>query len=117
MDMFLPPEVQQGLDQARKTALRRSHRLMVEVAGVAYPVLHAWDDGFAVDADTAAHLRGLVDLFDGGRHLSQCLIIAASEEDGEWHFAYKRTTEASGTQPVDFVRAVDAPIAMLENRG
>ncbi|MCZ4353177.1 hypothetical protein O4H61_11675 [Roseovarius aestuarii] len=117
MDHFLPKEVQEGLDQARKVALRRSHRLMVEVAGRAYPVLRAWDGGFAIEARTAPHLRGLVDLFDGGRHLSQCLIVTSSEENGEWCFDYKRMTEASGSQPLDFARASDAPAGLLEYDG
>lgn len=116
MDSFLPKDVQDGLDRARKSALRRSHRLMVEVAGRTYPILRAWDGGFAVETQTAPHLRGLVDLYDGGRHLSQCLIVTSSEEYGEWCFEYKRMTEASGTQPLDFVRALDAPAGLLENR-
>ena len=116
MDTFLPKDVQEGLERARKSALRRSHRLMVEVAGQSYPVLRAWTGGFAVEARTAPHLRGLVDLYDGGRHLSQCLIVTSSEQNGEWCFEYKRMTEASGTQPLDFVRAVDAPVGLLEHR-
>ncbi|MEB8387921.1 hypothetical protein OO012_11825 [Rhodobacteraceae bacterium KMM 6894] len=116
MDIFLPKDVQDGLDRARKSALRRSHRLMVEVDGNTYPVLRAWDGGFAVEAQTAPHLRGLVDLYDGGRYLSQCLIVTSSEDNGEWCFEYKRMTDASGSQPLDFERAVDAPSGLLEDR-
>lgn len=115
MDMGLPKNVQDGLDAARRAALLKSHRLRVEVDGTPYRILRAWPGGFAVDASHAPHLRGLVDLFDGARHLSQCLIVAASDEGAEWHFDYKRMTEATGSQPVDFVREQDAPAGLLED--
>ncbi|WP_138934616.1 hypothetical protein [Roseovarius arcticus] len=115
MDMHLPPDVQEGLDKARRAALLKSSRLTVEVGGVSYRILRAWPGGFAVEAADAAHLRGLVDLYDGPRHLSRCLIVAASEEGGEQHFEYKRMTPVSDGQPVDFVRAPNAPTALLED--
>lgn len=115
MDMHLPPDVQEGLDKARRAALLKSSRLTVEAGGVSYRILRAWPGGFAVEAADAVHLRWLVDLYDGPRHLSQCLIVAASEEGGELHFEYKRMTPVSNGQPVDFVRAPNAPVALLEN--
>jgi len=113
MSVFLPKEVRDGLEKARKSALKKATRLRVHVGDDIYPVLKAWDGGFALDAETAPHLRGLVDLYDGGRHLSQSLIVASSEENGELHFEYKRMTEATGEQPLDFYRAPDAPVALL----
>ena len=71
------------------------------------------DEGFALDAADAPKLRGLADLFDGSRHLSQCLIVAANEEDGEMVYDFKRNTTAHDGAPLDFERAVDAPIALL----
>ena len=115
MDMHLPPDVQEGLDKARRAALLKSSRLTVEVGGVSYRILRAWPGGFALDAADAPNLRGLVDLYDGPRHLSQGLIVTASEEGGEQHFEYKRMTQVSDGQPVDFVRAPDAPAALLED--
>lgn len=115
MEMELPKHVQDGLDAARRAAHLKSHRLRVEMEGTPYPILRAWPGGFAVDAGHAQHLRGLVDLFDGARHLSQCLIVAASQEGAEWHFDYKRMTHATGSQPTDFVRARDAPVGLLED--
>jgi hypothetical protein len=115
METALPKDVQDGLDAARRAAHLKSHRLRVEVDGTPYRLLRAWPGGFAVDAAHAPHLRGLVDLFDGARHLSQCLIVAASDEGAEWHFDYKRMTEATGSQPIDFVRAPDAPAGLLED--
>ncbi len=115
MEMGLPKEVQLGLDAARRAAHLKSHRLRVEVDGTPYRIVRAWRGGFAVDAADAPHLRGRVDLFDGARHLSQCLIVAASDEGAEWHFDYKRMTEATGSQPIDFERSEDAPAGLLED--
>lgn len=113
MSTFLPPEVQAGLDEARKRATRTSRRLRIEAGGDSYSVLHAWEGGFALDADAAEHLRGRVDLYDGTRHVSQCLIVASEEDSGEIRFEYKRITEATGEQPLDFERAPDAPVALI----
>ncbi len=113
MTDILPHEVREGLEKARKAALKKSHRLQVEADGRLFRLLRMWEDGFALDAEDAPHLRGLVDLYDGGRHLSQCLIVASSEEDGEVHFEFKRMTDASGVQPLDFERAHDEPVVLL----
>lgn len=114
MSTFLPTEVQAGLDDARKTALKKSSRLRIQAGEEIHPVLHAWDGGFALDTVDASHLRGRVDVYDGSRLISQCLIIASEEEGGEVRFEYKRMTEATDQQPLDFYRAPDAPVALLE---
>ncbi len=114
MTTFLPPDVQAGLDAARKLALKKSNRLKVQAGERRFSVLRSWHNGFSLDADEAPHLRGLVDLYDGARHLSCCLIVASGEENGELEFEYKRTTEAADRQPLDFYRAPDAPVALLE---
>jgi len=114
MTTYLPPEVQAGLDAARKTALKRASRLRIRAGEAQFPVLRSWRDGFALDADHAPALRGRVELYDGARLLSQCLIIASEEEGGELRFEYKSMTEASDRQPLDFYRAPDAPVALLD---
>jgi hypothetical protein len=113
MTTFLPKDVQAGLDAARRQAGRKRNRLRVEVDGKRYPVRRAWESGFAVDIDDVPALRGLVDLFDGAVHLRRCLIIAAEAEGGEMRYDFKRMTEVSGEQPLDFARAEDAPVALL----
>ncbi|QYX55793.1 hypothetical protein K1T73_11965 [Roseovarius sp. SCSIO 43702] len=113
MTDILPREVQEGLDRARREALRRNARLRVHDGDEVHRVLRAWDGGFALEAGAAPRMRGLVDLYDGARHVSQCLIVASVEEDGERVFEYKRMTDASGTQPLDFYRAPETPVALL----
>ena len=73
------------------------------------------DDGFslALDSMAAEHLRGRVDLYDGPRLVSQCLVIACEAQGHEIRFEYKRMTGASEEQPVDFVRHAPAPAGLL----
>jgi len=113
MNDILPEAVRLGLEAARKDALKSKNRLRVHVGEHSFRVLRFWDQGFSIDVEDAPSMRGLVDLFDGSRHLYQCLIIASREEDGEQVFEFKRSTMAEDTAPLDFVRAKDAPIALL----
>lgn len=116
MTTFVPKEVQAGLDNARKKALKSAARLRLSVDGKTYPVLRMWKTGFAVDADIAPTLRGFVDLYDGAIHLSQCLIVASEEDGGEMKFEFKRLTAVSNTAAIDFERHVDSPVALIAAR-
>ena len=91
----------------------KKSRLRVEFDGALVPVLKLWDNGFSMDIEHAPQLRGLVDIFDGSRHLSQCLIIASTEESGEIHFEFKRSTDVTDTPALDFVLPKDKPVALL----
>ena len=113
MESFLSNEVRMGLEQARKRATKTSNRLCVHVGEKVYRVTKTFDNGFCVPADLGVELRGLVDVYDGPKHLFQCLVVCAELSDDEVYYEYKRTTEAVDQAPVDFVRADDAPIALL----
>ncbi|MFV2001920.1 MAG: hypothetical protein ACC619_02960 [Paracoccaceae bacterium] len=113
MSEYLPKEVREGLELARKRALLKKSRLRVHVAGEVIPVLRFWEGGFALDAEAAPHLRGLVDIYDGSRHLYQCLIVASEAEFGEMVYEFKRNTAAVDKAPLDFYRDEDAPVALL----
>ena len=108
MEAMLSTEVQAGLDAARMASLRKASRLRLEADGASYKVLRLWKTGFSLEAENAPHLRGLVDIYDGGFHTMQCLIVASEEEGGEIRFDFKRATVV-----LDFERAKDAPIALL----
>lgn len=111
---FLPKEVREGLEAARKRDQRRRSRLHVQVGEAVYPVLRFWQDGFALDGDLApGKLRGLVDLYDGPRHVLQCLIVASTAENGELVCDFKRATPVSDKAPLDFWRGEDAPAGYL----
>ena len=83
MSTYLPPEVQEGLDAARRKARLKASRLRVRSDDGEFPVLRSWDGGFSLDAEHAHNLRGLVDVYEGTRHLMHCLIITSEEEGGE----------------------------------
>ena len=112
MSFFLPKEVRDGLEAARKRDLKRKSRLRVHVDDDIFTILRFWENGFAMEED-APKLRGLVDIYDGSRHLYQCLIIASSEEDGEMVYEFKRNTQAHDKAPLDFYRDPQTPIALF----
>ncbi|MBZ0123082.1 MAG: hypothetical protein K8F31_04290 [Roseovarius sp.] len=118
MQDHLPPEVQAGLEEARKRAWRKGHRLRVRAGENEFPLLGAWEDGFAVTGQVAGHLRGHVTLYDGARLIADCLIVAAEEDEGGGavRFEYKRVTEPAAAPPADFERAPDAPVALIGHR-
>ncbi|KUP91884.1 hypothetical protein [Tritonibacter horizontis] len=115
MTTFVPKSVQDALDQARLQDMKKKNRLRVHVGEEIYPVLRQWSGGFSVEADVVPQLRGLVDLYDGARHLSQCLIVASEADLGEMRYEFKRATPAADAAPLDFYRAPDAPIGLLRH--
>ncbi|WP_299612914.1 hypothetical protein [uncultured Tateyamaria sp.] len=112
MSTFVPKEVQAGLDSARLQSLKAASRLRLAADGNTYPVLRMWKTGFSMTSD-APHMRGYVDLYDGAIHLFQCLIVASDEELGEMRYEFKRLTAVAEKPALDFVRAEDAPVALL----
>lgn len=116
MNGFLPKEVQAGLDAARKRALKRKTRLRIHVGDDIYPVLRFEEGGFTLDSANAPYLRGFVDLYDGSRHLYQCLIVASSEEGDEMYYEFKRATAAEDRPPLDFYVDENAPIALVTDQ-
>lgn len=113
MTTYLSPEILAGLEEARTRGWQSSKRLRVEAGPQSYAVLRAWEGGFALRAGSAPHLRGLVDMYDGARHLKRCLIVASGEEGHEVRFELKVVNEAVGEQPVDFERDRNAPVALI----
>ena len=113
MDVHMSAEVLAGLDRARKQAAKDSNRLRVMVGEETFPVLRSWKGGFALDAQDAPNLRGEVAFCDGSRVLHECLIICSAHEGREMVYEYKRRTPAVDQAPLDYVRAPDAPVALL----
>ena len=113
MSTYISPEVQAGLDAARKKEMKRRNKLRVEADGQSFRVMRFREDGFTLDVEDAPHLRGLVDLYDGGRHLYQCLIIASEEDNGEMRYEFKRSTPVSDHAPLDFEQDENAPAGLI----
>lgn len=113
MEAVFSKEIQAGLDAARLTGLKKASRLRIDVDGQLFPVLRMWKTGFAVAADNALHLRGLVDLYDGANHLFQCLIFAGEEEAGEMQYEFKRATPVAHAAALDFEKSAFAPAGLI----
>lgn len=110
---FLPNEIREGLEAAQRREASRKSRLRVQVGDAVFPVLRFWHDGFALDAALSPRLRGLVDLYDGSRHIFQCLIVASAEERGELVCEFKRMTAVRDSAPLDYWRDDGAPVGYL----
>ena len=110
---FLPKDIVEGLNMAQNRNAARKSRLRIQIGEAVFPVLRFWHDGFALDAALAPKLRGLVDVYDGSRHVFQCLIMASSEENGQRVYEFKRSTAVRDTAPVDYWRDDDAPVGYL----
>jgi hypothetical protein len=55
-----------------------------------------------------------MDLYDGPRHLSSCLIVAqAGEENGERLYEFKVRTPVTDRPAADFERTETAPAALI----
>lgn len=110
----LPEAVRQGLEAARAAELRRSNRLCIHDRGAVHRILRMWENGFALAATDTAPLRGYVDLYDGPRHLSSCLIVASYDgEGGERTYEFKLQTLVMDRPAADFERAETAPAALI----
>ncbi|WP_435166088.1 hypothetical protein [Falsirhodobacter sp. 1013] len=106
---YLTEDLRNGLQQAAARTRRRS-RLHVQLGDTVFPVTRMWATGLAVDADRLTHLRGLVDLYDGPRHIGHCLIIASVLEGEELVCEFKSFQPISDGPPVDFERTGE-PVA------
>ena len=113
MSEYLPKEVREGLERARMTGLKKKSRMRVRVGEHDFTILRHWDNGFSLDPEDAPNLRGLVDVYDGARHLSQCLIVASAEENGEMQYEFKRATATADGPALDYERDANAPIGLI----
>ncbi len=113
MLQFLSKELRDGMDAARKVQERRKSRLRAQVGEAVYPVLRFWDTGFTLDATLSPHLRGRVDLYDGSRHVFQCLIVASYTEGDVITCEFKRLTPVTETAPLDFWLDPALPAGLL----
>ncbi|WP_296424807.1 hypothetical protein [Yoonia sp.] len=110
---FLPKAVRQGLQEARKAALRRKDRLAVHDGDHTYRIRRFWDGGFALDLKGSDRLRGHVDIYDGPRHLYRCLVVSSIVEDNERVFEFKWLTPVTDRPAADFVRPDFVPAGLL----
>ncbi|HEY0214558.1 MAG TPA: hypothetical protein VGC40_13400 [Paenirhodobacter sp.] len=110
---ILPKHLIEGLRSADLKATRRRSRLRIHTGNQIWPVLRRGPEFLALDAEQITHLRGLVDLYDGSRHLSSLLIVASEIEAGELICTVKRETAVQDHAALDFARDENAPAALI----
>ncbi len=99
----LSDEIHQALSKARHGQWR------VQMGKASFPILRLTGRGFVLAAEDAPGLRGFVDLYDGQRHMFNCLVVACGIQHGEAVFEYKRKSPLMTAPPADFEQ--DAPTA------
>ena len=113
MTAYLSDEIKAGLADARVAMLRKSSRLCVHDGDKVYRVLRLWDGGFSLGEEDMPALRGHVDLYDGPRHLYQCLIVASTEEGVEQIYDFKWNTAVSDGPARDYERRAPETVALI----
>ena len=113
MTGILPKHLEEELASALRSTRRKRATKLVHVGEEAYPILEYTEDGFAVDAADVPPLRGLIDIFDGVRHMTQALIVASAREGDVMRYEFKRNTAAHGIAPLDFAQETDAAVVLL----
>ncbi len=109
----LPEDIRLGLEAAQNRAARKGSRLCVHMGDDVFPILTLDDTGFTVDRQRVPKLRGLVDIFDGPRHLSHALIIAASEDGHTMTYDFKRESLVKAGRIRGFVEERVVPTGYL----
>mgnify|MGYP007005195565 CR=1 FL=1 len=92
---------------------RRKGRLCVHDGDDVYRIQRFWEGGFSLDAGVADKLRGRVEIFDGARHLYQCLIVGSVPDGDEQVFEFKWLHPVPYAAPVDFVRPDVIPVGFI----
>lgn len=113
MSTYMSRELQDGFHAAQRANLKKKSRLRVVAGQEKFSVLRISDTSFALDVDDAPRLRGLVDIYDGGVHLYQALIVASEQKGDEIEFEFKRSTVPTDAPALDFEKDLKAPIALL----
>jgi hypothetical protein len=113
MTDYLPKELRDQLAAAQRHGKRKRATRSVHVGDEAFAIIEMTDAGFALDREDAPRLRGLIDIYEGPRHLYQALIVASAEDGDLMRYDFKRNTATATTAPVDFVREDDRPTGLL----
>ena len=110
---YLPDELREGFERARKKSSARSRRLSLHVGDAVFPIRRLWDDGLALDADRLPFLRGFVEIHEGPRHILTCLIVASELSEGELLCTFKRATPAVDRAALDYEIESDQPAGLI----
>lgn len=110
MDIHLPDHIASELERVAPS--RRRTRLRVQAGDVLLDIVEMDGTGFSLHRDSDS-LRGSVAIFNGSRHIADCLIVAAERDGPVMRYEYKRWTDVHDTAALDYVREETAPLALL----
>lgn len=96
-----------GMDQGRFRKPDQSGTYRVVAGGYSYPVVRLTNAGFALSAQDAPKLRGVVELYRDREYVLMGLVMANAPEDGEIFYDFKRATPVTDRPPLDFVMRLD----------
>jgi hypothetical protein len=81
---------------------RREAGVVMECGRRRFPVIEIASDGCLIEPGDGGVPRGLVDIFDGERHMAQCLIVLAEPQGRYLRCTFKRWTPSRLGPPQDF---------------
>lgn len=83
---------------------RRSIRpgLVLEAGTRRFPIVDLAADSCLIETSDGAALRGYADIWDGERHLAQCLLVLAAPDGDFLRCSFKRCTSFRLEPPRDF---------------
>lgn len=91
-------------DFTRFAAERRATRpgLVLEAGTRRFPIIQMTGESVLIEAQDSATLRGYADIYDGDRHVAQCLIVLAAPEGPLLRCSFKRRTPFRIDPPADY---------------
>ena len=113
MSPFLPKSIIDELALARQRTRRKRATWAVHVGEHVFPILDFGENGFVIDINHGPRLRGLVDIYEGPRHLYEALIVATAQDGDVMRYEFKRNTAAATTPALDFAAREDSLILLL----
>ena len=111
MDIHLPEGMVDHMQSRRKRKPKAA--LFVVSDGTRFAVLERWRGGFSTSGDIPQLARGVVDLFEGRKHLSHGLAYLESVKGDTRIYAFKTMQDPTLMPPVDHVRQVPVPAGLL----
>ncbi|RRH77953.1 hypothetical protein [Falsigemmobacter faecalis] len=110
---YLPAEIRDGLQGARLRQGGRRRRLSLHQGDMVFSIRRMWTDGFSLALDDVTHLRGLVEIHEGPRHILTCLINAVEVEGDELLCSFKRASKVQDRAALDYVARDNEPVWLL----
>lgn len=104
----LPDDVIANLKSARGQKRFARKRFRLHSSGNVFAIEALRSDTLIIKAEPGTQIRGNVDVYEAGRHILTCLIVASQFEEGRLHCSFKRATLVRDRAPEDFPRDQEA---------